>query len=142
MSRKGRTIAGLLGLILLSSGVACSSRYAVPGYDGEPTAPEGCFKVSEIDSFSPLHERYVYVRDHNGKHYLLTLDASYSSLPFVSGIKIYGAYTRVCTDSGARITFTDAGYVTYARIVRVESVPSKEEAERLVKERLTPVPKG
>ena len=76
------------------------------------------------------------------EHYLLTLDNVYLGLPYATGITISGTFSRVCSDTGAMITYLDSGRPAFCRIRRVEAVASKEEAEELVKDRTTPRPKG
>jgi len=78
------------------------------------------------------------------EHYLLTLDGVYVNLPFATSITIADNFSRVCSDTGARITFVNAGTPVSSRIVRVEAVESKEVAEQVVKDRTTaePKPKG
>ena len=136
-----RTAAWLLGLILTVSGLACTSTQKV---DTSGSAPEGqgaCFNVRKVDSFSPLHGRFVYVRLLGGdEHYLLTLDTIYPSLPYATGIAISGNYAWVCSNVGAMITYVDSGRPVFCRILSVEAVASLDEAKKLVAER-TPPPK-
>jgi hypothetical protein len=139
---KQRTMAWLLGLVLTVSGLACTSTQKVdtsgsePG--SEPAAQEACFNVRNVESFSPLHGRFVYVRLVGERHFLLTLDNVYTSLPFARGIAISQEFSRVCSDTGATLTFTDAGRSVSCRIVRVEAVDSKKAAQELVEDRTTP----
>ncbi|MGD1146484.1 MAG: DUF6491 family protein [Thermoanaerobaculaceae bacterium] len=144
MGSKRRTAACLLGLILTVSWLACTSTQKADTRSGiVPVAKEACFDVRRADSFSALHERFVYVRLLGNEHYLLTLDSVYTSLPFATGIKLSGEFkfSRVCSDTGAMITFVDFGRPVFCRIVRVEAVASKEAAQQLVKDRTTPKPK-
>jgi len=136
-----RTAAWLLGLILTVSGLACTSTQKVVTSGRRTDPKEACFNVRNVSSSSALHERFVYVRLLGGESYLLTLDHVYTSLPFATGITISGTFSRVCSDTGAMITFTDFGRPVFCRIVRVEAVADKEQAERLVKHRTTPKPK-
>jgi len=140
--REQWTAAWLLGLILTVSGPACSSTQK--GITGRSwTDPEeACFNVRNADSFTALHEMFVYVRLLRGESYLLTLDHVYTRLPFATGITISNIFSRVCSDTGAAITFTDFGHQVSCRIVRVEAVADKEQAERLVKYRTTPRSEG
>jgi hypothetical protein len=146
MHSEQRTAAWLLGLILTVSGLACTSTQKVVTSGSEPgsapAAEEACFNVRKVDSFSALHARFVYVRLLGDEHYLLTLDRVYTGLPYVTGgISISQEFTRVCSDTGARITFTDSGRMVYCRIVRVEAVASKKAAQELVEDRTTPKPR-
>jgi hypothetical protein len=139
---KQRTAAWLLGLILMVSGLACTSTQRVDTTGSGPAANKACFDVHRIDSFSPLHEKFVYVRLLGDEHYLLTLDSVYTSLPFATGIRISGTFSRVCSDTGNMITYMDSGRPVFCRIVRVEAVASREAARKLVEDRTTPKPKG
>jgi hypothetical protein len=142
MQRKQRRAAWLLGVILTVSGLACTSTQKVDTSGGGPATKEACFNVRTIESFSPLHERFVYLRTLGGEHYLLTMDGVYTSLPFATGITISGQFSRVCSDTGARITYTNFGRPVFCRIVRVEAIAHKEAAQKLVGDRTTPKPKG
>jgi hypothetical protein len=125
----------LLGMILTISGLACTSAQHVGPSPRRKAASEACFNVRTIDSFSPLHEMFVYLRELDGKQYLLTLDRIYTSLPFATGITVSSTFGRVCSNTGAMITYTNLGNRVSCRIVRVEAVPSKEAAMRIVRER-------
>jgi hypothetical protein len=136
-----RAAAWLLGLILTVSGLACTSTRSATTSGPEAAAHEACFNADQVDSFSPLHEMFVYVRTLDNKQYLLTLDGIYVDLPVATGITIAGSFRSVCSDSGARLTFLDAGRPVHARIIRVDAVASKEAAQALVKQRTTAPPK-
>jgi hypothetical protein len=125
----------LLGMIVAISPLACTSAQHVEPSPRRKAASEACFNVRTVDSFTPLHEMYVYLRELDGKQYLLTLDRIYTSLPFATGITLYGTFGRVCSDTGAMITYTNLGNRVFCRIVRVEAVASKEAAMRIVRER-------
>lgn len=128
-------------LAILPVVVGCRSARE-PGGDGETaTAREACFNVRRVDSFAPLHERYVYVRVGNDEHYLLTLDRPYIGLQSAAGIAIVGDFSRICSDTGASLSFGEFGQPVLCRIVRVEAVPYREEAERLVYRRTQPAPR-
>jgi hypothetical protein len=142
MHTKQHTMAWLLSLILTVSGLACTSTQKVDTSGSGPATKEACFNVRRVRSFSPLHERFVYVRVEGDEHYLLTMDSVYIGLPYAIGITISGSFSRVCSDTGAMITFMDSGRPAFCRIVRVEAVASKEAAQKLVEDRTTPKPKG
>jgi hypothetical protein len=142
MHREQRTAAWLLGLVLTVSGLACSSSQKVETTTGSAPAPErACFNVRNVDSFSPLSNRFVYVRTTGDKHYLLTMDAMYPSLPYATGIAMSGNYAWVFSNTGAMITYVDAGRPVFCRILSVEAVDSKAVAQQVVKDRTTPEPK-
>jgi hypothetical protein len=126
-----RTIAFLLALVSTLA-LACAS--ATPSARGT-AAIEECFLASRVRSFSSLDERFVYLRVRSNEHYLLTVDSVYTSLPFATGITISGTFSRVCSDTGAVLTYATPQGQFSSRIVRVESVASKEAALKLVEER-------
>jgi len=139
VSRKQRTAAWLLGLVLTVSGLACTSMQKVETTSGSaPAAERACFNVRNVDSFSPLSNRFVYVRTTGDKHYLLTMDSMYPSLPYATGIAMSGNYAWVCSNTGAMITYVDAGRPVFCRILSVEAVDNKEAAQKLVDARTTP----
>jgi hypothetical protein len=127
-----------LRLVLTVSALACTSSQAIPTADRGTLATEACFNRRTVDSFSPLAKQFVYVRTLSDEHYLLTLDAIYVTLPYATGIAIANNYGRICSNTGARLTFVNAGVSVSCRIVRVEAVDSKEVAEQVVQDRTTP----
>lgn len=137
-----RMAACLLGLSLTVPGLACTTTQAVGAGGGATTAQEACFNSRRVDSFSALSEKFVLVRLGDDTRFLLTLDRLYMGLPFAIGIAMHGEYGRVCSETGARITFKDTGGPAIARIIRVEAVASREAARKLVDERSAPKPKG
>lgn len=141
MHREQRTVAWLLGLVLTVSGLACTSTQKVDTSGSGPAAEEACFNVRRVDSFSPLHERFVYVRLLGDEQYLLTMDRVCMGLPFATGITISQEFSRVCSATGATITYMDSGRSAFCRIVRVEAVASKKAAQELVEDRTTPKPR-
>jgi hypothetical protein len=144
VSSKQRAAACLLGVILAVPALACTSSQKVPTADRGTLAVEACFNLRTVDSFSPLGNQFVYLRTLSEEQYLLTLDGFYVKLPFATGITIADNFGRICSDTGARITFVNAGIAVFCRIVRVEAVASKEVARQVVKDRTTPEakPKG
>jgi hypothetical protein len=128
----------LLGMVVAVSGLACASAQKGETSPIRTAANEACFNVRTIDSFSPLNERFVYLRAVGGEQYLLTLDNIYPSLPFATGIAVYGKASRVCSDTGDMLTYANFGNRILCRIVRVEAVASKEAAQRLAKDRMRP----
>lgn len=141
--RKQRTATWLLSLISMILALACTSTQKIDTSGSAPAAQEACFDSSRVRSFSPLHERFVYVRVGSDEHYLLTMGSVCISLPFATGITISGTtFSRVCSDTGAMITYQDSGVPAFCRIIRVESVASREAARKLVEDRTTPKPKS
>ncbi len=140
MTRRQRTAGWVLGVALTASGLACTSTQDVEMRGGAATTSDACFNVRRVASFSALSERFVLVRLEDDTQFLLTLDRLYMGLPFAIGIAMHGEYSRVCSDTGARITFKDTGGPAIARIIRVEAVASREAARKLVDERSVPKP--
>lgn len=134
--------AWLLASLLTFSGVACTSTTKNERPGSSPDTEQACFNAHRVRSFSPLHERFVYVRARGDEHYLLTMDAVCMGLPFATAITISGTYSRVCSDTGAMITYLNSGRSASCRIIRVEAVASKEAAQELVTARTTPRPRG
>jgi hypothetical protein len=135
VGRQRRAVAWLLGLLLAVSGLACTSTHKVDTSGREADTREACFDSSRAESFSALHEMFVYVRVGTKEHYLLTLDRTYPDLPFAIGITISDTFSRICSGAGARLNFVHAGVPVSARILRVEAVASKDAAEHLVRAR-------
>jgi hypothetical protein len=131
-----------VGLIAAASALACASTGQTGPTAVEPADHEVCFSSLRVDSFAPLHPRFVYLRLVGGEHYLLTLDAVYPSLPFATEIRLISSFDRVCANSGARLTFRSGDYPVSCRVVHIDAVASKEAAEQLVKERTNPKAKG
>ncbi len=127
--------AWLLGLIATAAGLGCTSTQRAGSGERQTAVTEVCFNVRNVDTFSPLGERSVYLRTLGGERYLLTLDGVYTSLPFATGITISNDFSTVCSDTGATITFMNFGHPVFCRIVRVESVSSKRAAEQLAQQR-------
>jgi hypothetical protein len=141
MHREQRIGAWLLGLVLTVSGLACTSSQKVPTADRGTLATEACFNLRKVDSFSPVGNQFVYLRTLDGEQYLLTLDRVDMNLPFATRVTIADNFSRICSTTGARLTYVNAGVSFFSRIVRVEAVESKEVAEQVVKDRTTPEPK-
>ncbi len=130
-----RTVAWLLGLIATAAGPGCTSTQRAGSGQRQPAVTEVCFNVRNVDTFSPLEQHSVHLRTLGGENYLLTLDGVYTTLPFATGITISNGFSSVCSNTGATITFVNFGRPVFCRIVRVESVPSKETAEQRARQR-------
>lgn len=133
-----RLATGVLALCAAGAGSACTSAPTGGSAADRSDVGQACFNVDRVRSYSALHERYVYVRVGRDEHYLLTLDATYIGLPFATGIGISGSFRRVCSDSGAMLTFADSVRQARARIVRVEAVADRDAARELVARRTAP----
>ncbi len=137
MRTRARTAAWILAPLAAATALACASAPATETPAAETNAyVPACFDARNVDSFSPLSERYVYVRlVGDEKHYLLTLDGIYLGLPVATGITLSGTFGRVCSNTETALTFVDGGHQVSARIVRVEVVGSKDEAKTIVADR-------
>lgn len=144
VSSKQRAAACLLITISAVSVLACSSSQAVPTADRGTLAVEACFNLRTVDSFSPLGNQFVYLRTLSEEQYLLTLDRVDVNLPFATSITITDNFSRICSNTNARLRYLSAGVPLFSGIVRVEAVASKEVARQVVKDRTTPEakPKG
>jgi hypothetical protein len=100
-----------------------------------PATEEACFNTREVRSFDALTDRFVYVETRGDEHYLLTMSGVCLNLRSAVGITIASEFSRVCSSGRARIQYRDFGRLQTCRIFRVESVPDKETAERVVEER-------
>jgi hypothetical protein len=114
----------------------------VPRDRGEVVADarEGCLNTDHARSFTPLHERYVYVRGRSGEHFLLTMDRYCIGLTHATGITLTSTFPRICSGSGAYLSYSHIGQRLSCGILAVEVVRDKETAERLVYERTPPRP--
>lgn len=135
MHSKKRRAVWLLSLIASVGALACATTQDTATPTSESTPNEACFDRTQIDSFSPLHGMYVYVRVLHDGHYLLTLDTIYLTLTDATRMTIVSNFNRVCSYSQATLNFVDAGHPVSARVIRVEAVASKDEAEKLVETR-------
>lgn len=104
-------------------------------------AREGCLNADHARSFTPLHERYVYVRGRSGEHYLLTMDRYCLGLTHATGITLTSTFPRICSGSGAYLSYSHIGQRLSCGILIVEVVRDKKTAERLVFERTPPRPR-
>lgn len=135
MDWKQRVTALIVALAAMLTALACTSAAT------KAAPPKACFDVSRVRSFSPLDPKFVYVQVGTDEHYLLTMDSVYPSLPFAVGITISNpgtSFSRVCSDTGARLTYLEAGHRVYARIIAVDAVSSRKAAEKLVARRNAP----
>ncbi len=133
------TMVSLLALILVAVPLAgCASTKGTGGSGGAAAAAGECFAANMTNSFSYLHGRYVYVDVIGGKHYLLTLANECLALRSAMNIAISSEFEQVCSDSGAAITYSSFDRMHYCRVIKVQEVKDKAEAELLVKELTTP----
>ena len=127
----------LLGLIVMLTASACGSTGSAESSDSEPVANEACFNVRDTRSYHALHDRYVYVRCVRKKHFLLTIDGGCRGLSYGSGIAIWNEFNRVCSQSGAMITYRQFDQTHRCLILQVEAVEDMAAAEALVEGRTT-----
>lgn len=131
MRTVSRSVRWLAALALAIPGLACTS--ASTGTSAP--SPSVCFKPSQIDEFSPLRGRYVYVRVEINRHFLLTLDRDASGLLTARNIQISPHYDLVCANERAPITWAYEGISGVYNIVGVEAVKDRAEADALAERR-------
>jgi hypothetical protein len=102
----------------------------------KPKDKKTCFNVRDTRSYTALHDRYVYVKCVRKKHYLLTIDQGCRGLMNSFGVSISNDFNRVCSHSGAMISFREYSQPKRCRILEVEAVEDLEAAKRLVEERV------
>jgi hypothetical protein len=133
MHRKQRTVAWLMGVILTIPGLASTSPQKGDTGDSRPVSREACLDTRKVTSFSPLHEKFVYVQGGSGEHYLLTLDRlppdaqrRILGRPLAGVITFTGAdfFSRVCSNMGGTAAFIDSGSPDLRRNVQVSGGPS------------------
>jgi len=121
-------------------GLACASSPPRPSPEVANEVREGCLNSNHVRSFTPLHERFVYVRGRSGEHFLLTMDRFCFGLREATGITLTSTFARICSGSGAVLTYSHIGQRQTCGVLKVEVVPDKATAERLVYERTPPRP--
>lgn len=132
--------AGVALVTAVLVGGACSSSGRGVCAEADLEVREGCLHANHARSFTPLHERFVYVRGRSGEHFLLTMDRYCLGLPHAAGITLTSAFPRMCSGSGAVLTYSHIGQRQSCGVLTVEVVRDKETAERLVYERTPPRP--
>lgn len=121
-------------------GGACTSSASKGRVEPAADAREGCLNSDHARSFTPLHERYIYVRGRSGEHFLLTTDRYCIGLTHATGITLTSTFPRICSGSGAMLSYSHIGQRLSCGILVVEVVRDKATAERLVFERTPPRP--
>jgi hypothetical protein len=106
--------------------------------DAVRAADEACFNVRDARSYHALHDRYVYLRCARKKHFLLSIGEGCRGLSHGSGIAISNEFDRVCSQSGAVITYRQFDQTHRCLILQVEAVANLEAATALVEDRTTP----
>ena len=126
----------LYGAVLVF--IACASAPA----DKSRSAPAGetvagtYFYVRDTRGFHALHDRYVYVKCVRDKHFLLTINQGCRELSFATSLFIANEFNRICSHSGAMITYREFDRTRRCRILEVEPVESLETAQQVVRERV------
>ncbi|HEY5623255.1 MAG TPA: DUF6491 family protein [Gammaproteobacteria bacterium] len=100
-----------------------------------PPPEPACFNVRDIDSFSPLSDRFVWIEARRDEGYLLTIDRACFGLRSAQDIAISNHMNRVCANSQAKITFVDFGQVEECVIRTIETVSDRATAEMIVERR-------
>lgn len=126
------------GLLVVILGVGCASTQQETSSEDEANGTEACFNVRDTRSFTALHNRFVYVEGSRNEHYLLTMINACLDLEHALGINITNDFNRICSGSGAWITYQRFGKPARCTILKVESVKDLDSAKKTVQQRTTP----
>lgn len=137
-----KTAVGLLALTAALPLAGCASTRKTGENVSPPSAVGDCFNANMATSFDYLQNRYVYVTTVGERHYLLTLANECIALQSAMGLAIHSPFQRVCSDSEASITFMSFNHPHYCRIIRVEAVKDRAQAEAMVAARTSPRKRG
>ena len=100
--------------------------------DAPPVAEDACFNVRDIRNFDAVDDRHLIVEGRRDEFFLLTMFGTCFSLRNANGIAISNDFSRVCSNSSARIVYRDFGRMQSCRIRTVESVDSEAAAEQII----------
>ena len=135
MKTKQRAIASFLALVLMLTGLGCTSTNGVDTSEDVPVTEEACFNVLDVRSFDALHDRYVYARCRGGKHYLLTMANACLGLQNSIAMAVSNDFNRVCSHNRAWLTYRDFDRTRRCVILCVEAVEDRAVALDLVARR-------
>ena len=142
MKRYGLFILLIAGAIVALSaaaqGEAESSDSAIISEEitSEAPPPEpACFNVRDIDNFSPLSDRFVWLESRGDDSYLLTVDRACFGLRSAQDIAISNHMNRVCANSQAKITYRNFSEVEECVIRMIEKVSDRTAAEMIAERR-------
>lgn len=143
-----RTAVCLLSVFLPLLTLGCASTQGAGAGGAVPHGREACFNPTRVRSYAPLADNmFVYLEVGGGEHYLLTLvgdvNQQVEGRPVAGKITITGGtlgsnIPRVCKEDWPQVAYIEAGEPVFRRAIRIEAVASKEEAERLVRDRTSP----
>ncbi len=92
-----------------SAGICCAVALTVlVGCTSIPTdedSSDACLRVRDVRGCTALHDRYVFIRAARERNYLLEVDLGCNGLLYGTGIFISNDVDRVCSSSGATISF-------------------------------------
>jgi len=122
----------ILILAAIVLGGCASSQPKTEGPDTERT----CVRVRQINSYSALDDRHVYVNVTGKDDYMLTVDFGCPGLTFARGIAISEQSTQVCGDGSGLLSFNQPGVgIRRCRIISIDKVENQEEAKTLIESR-------
>ena len=107
----------------------------------QPTAQDSdtkrtCVRIRQINSYSALDDRHVYVNVTGKDNYMLTVDHGCPGLTFARGISIAEHSTRVCGNGSGLLSFHQPGAgIRRCRIIMIDKVENQKEAKALIKAR-------
>lgn len=124
---------GWLLLVLALAGGCAAGRGADPV---PPTgSEEACFSVHRLKSIAPLHERFIWVEVRGGRSFLLTLEQPCWAALQSTQLSFESDFTRICDGGRAWLVYAAGSGLGRCRVLHVERVADRAEAERLVAER-------
>ncbi len=95
-----------------------------------------CVRVRQINSYSALDDRHVYVNVTGKDDYMLTVDFGCPGLTFARGIAISEQSSQVCGDGSGLLTFNQPGAgARRCRIITIDKVENQTEAKALIASR-------
>jgi len=125
-------------LLILILTMSIGSAFAEEGDDEaeeEEAVQKVCVNKRSINSFDAIDDEHVFIKAGVNDYYLFTMQRRCFGMRNAMGIGIKDTMSRVCSDGFGEIVYRDMGRIESCRIDTIESVPSKEDAEGLVKDR-------
>lgn len=126
-----RPVTMMLGGIALTL-AAC----VTDGGNDRAPAENVCLNDYQITSFSPVGERFLYVKGIGDRHYLFTMEPGCFGLRSANTIGIPDRVGRICSNSSDRVIYRDiARGAEGCRILDIETVASSEDARAIAEQR-------
>jgi len=111
----------------------CAANDSAP--DSASTAGDDCFQIRQINNWSAIDRKHIYLEEAGNDQFLLTMFSACPGLQYAQVIGLSDRMGRVCPNDFGRITYRDGGVRTSCGIDNVERVESKEAAVALVESR-------